>query len=187
MSLDDIIKSIQENTAKEIAKIKEQGQEKQAYIKADFEEKVDKRKKELLKEFQIEADRKVSQADFEAKSLINSKVLKAKQDMIEEVYKQALSQLSSLSDADVQKLLVKLIKSLPKLDKGEIIPASGSEAAVKKAASTTKTTYTVSNDTCKGKGGFKFVSAGLEINNTFEAVINNLKEQTETEVANTLF
>jgi len=187
MSLDDILKSISDSADQEVAEIKKQGQEQLAKIKAEYETKLAKRKKQLLAQIQTEADRKVSQASFEVKSIVNNKILTKKREILSNIYKQALDRLSQLSESDTQKLLVKLIKELPQLPQGEIIPVQGQEEIVAKAAQAARSSYPVSNQTVEGKGGFIFVANGLTINNTYQEIIKNLKEQTETEITNILF
>ena len=45
----------------------------------------------------------------------------------------------------------------------------------------------LSNETRDIKGGFILEKNGIEVNNTFEALVNSLKEDLEYEVANVLF
>ena len=187
MSLSDIIKSINQSAEDEVAILHKQNQEAISNVQVEYQKKLSEAKTKLLKQAQIAADRKVSQANFEAKFAVVNHVLKQKRDLLTEIYNIALKRLASASKSDYEKLMVKLIKQLPQLSQGEIIPAKNDEAVIKKAVDIAKSSYIFSPQTTDSLGGFIFVSEGLEINNTLENVINNLKEQTETEVTKILF
>lgn len=187
MALADILSAIDQKTDDEIAEIRKRGQEKAGAMKAEYEKKLHDEKEEILKSLKAKADRKISQLGFQVKSRAKSKVLKKKRQIIDEVFKQALDDLASLDEAGVKKILVNLIKALPEVDEGEIIPAKGSETAVQAAASEAGTKYKVSSDAAAGKGGFVFKSEGLIIDDTWDQLIARQKDSLETEIANVLF
>ena len=187
MALTDILSAIDQKTDDEVTKIVKEGQEKANALQADYEKKLHDKKEEILKNLKATADRKVSQASFQVQSQVSGKILTKKREVIDEVFKQALDKLSSLNDAATKKILVNLIKALPKIEEGEIVPAKGVESAVKAAASEAGTKYKVSSDTTKGKGGFVFKSDGLIIDNTWEQIVDRQQDLLETDIANILF
>ena len=187
MALSNILSAIDSKTDEDIAKITKQGQEKASTVKAEFDKKLHDKKEDILKKLKATADRKVSQASFQVQSQVNGKILKKKREVIDQVFQKSLEKLSSLNEADAKKILVKLIKSLPEVTDGKIIPVVDSESAVKSAAKEADTKYEISSKAIKGKGGFIFQSAGLTIDNTWEQLIARQQDLLETEVANILF
>ena len=161
MALPDILSAIDQKTDKELAQIEKDFKEKEAALKTEYEKKLHDRKEQILKNLKAKADRKVSQANFQVQSQVNSKVLIKKREIIEEVFKKALENLKSLDNADALKLLVKLFKALPEVEEGEIIPEKNSSTVIKEAVTKSGIKYEVSSESISGNGGFIFKSAGI--------------------------
>ncbi|MBU0670741.1 MAG: V-type ATP synthase subunit E [Patescibacteria group bacterium] len=187
MALSNILSAIDEKTSNEIATIKKEEASKQAALKAEYDKKLHAKKEEILKKIKAATDRKVSQAGFQVQSQISGKVLAKKREIIDSVFDKVLEKLSSLSDDDAKKLLVKLIKNLPEVESGEIVPVKGSESTVKTAVQEAGVKYDVSSETTEGKGGFIFKSEGLVIDNSWDTLAMGQKDTFESEIANTIF
>jgi len=187
MSSKDIIQSIQKKADKEIEDQKQTFDSKKSELEKAYTEKISKKKEQLLKDIQLKVDKKVSQARFQASFLLNSKLLKKKQEIIAQVYQKSLDRLAEADEEKQTAMISKLIKSLPRLEKGKIIPSKESESVIRKVLQDTDLNYEVSDQVVDSKGGFVFESGGLTIDNTLESIVKALKEQTETEVSSILF
>ncbi|MFH1537195.1 MAG: V-type ATP synthase subunit E [Patescibacteria group bacterium] len=187
MALTDILSAIDLKTEEEISQVNKEHETRATKIKGEYEEKLHQKKEELLREIKTTAERKVSQASFQVKSQVVAKVLRQKREIINQVFDKVLEKISNFDEANSQKLLLKLINDLPKIENGEIVPTTGSEENVKKALNNANTNFTIGNETAKGKGGFVFKAEGLVIDNTWEKLVEREKDNLETEIANILF
>lgn len=185
MGLDDIIKSIAKDTEQEIDSLNKETAEQSKKIEAEHATKLKQEKARLLKNLETEAQRKVSQARFQVRSLAKSKVLKKKQELLADVYTKTLAAFGELSEKDYHQILENQLKALPSLEAGEIKASAKDKSAVNKIADKLKLKYKVSEADLKG--GFIFEAEGLIIDNTLEAIMQRLQDQTETEVAQIIF
>ncbi|MGG7076780.1 V-type ATP synthase subunit E [Clostridium sardiniense] len=179
---DSILKAANEEKAKIIAK-------KEAIAKSEEEVMVEKAKMEA----KTRHERIVSSAELKAR---NEK-LAAKQSVIDSVFEQSIEELCKMSDDDMKKFIKDMIlssdiagdekiilneKGKSVLD-GTLLVQINSELKSKGK----KGELTISNEVRSFKGGFILEKDGIEINNTFEELVNSSRDDLEFEVANVLF
>lgn len=186
MALDNIKKSILDDAQAQITTLDSETKQRIDEINAVWSKKINSRKSEIIASAQKKTDQKVMQMEFKLQAQSQAKVLEAKQQLIDTVYKTAYKQLSDLNDNDYVKLLSNLIKELPG-DAGILISVENKESQLKKALKESGKKFDVSKETVRGSGGFVFKSDDIEINQTFQTLINQAKDSTLTEIARILF
>lgn len=144
-------------------------------------------------EAQTRKERVISGAELKAR---NEK-LKAKQAIIEEVFNKSVDELCKLSDAEYKTFIKESILTLgiagdEKLilnEKGKSLVDNTLLVDINKELTSKgkKGLLTISTEVGNFKGGFILEKGGIEINNTFEALVSSLKDELEFEVANELF
>lgn len=186
MSLEDIKNSIGQNTQNQIKEIEAEGQKKIDEINHLWSQKLESKKLEIIKMAQRKADQKVQKTEFGLQAQIQSEILNKKQDLINQAYKVALKKLADLDDAQYITLMEKLINRLPD-DHGEIISVKDKESLLKKALKNSHKKITLSENTCKGQGGFLYQSKNIDMDFTFDRLIDDAKKQTILDITNILF
>lgn len=186
MALDDIKKAILTEAQNTADQHKRNAQQKIEAIQKEWGKKIDERKQEIIATTRRKANQKIQQTQFKIQAQAQSQILDQKQQMISKVYKLALDKLAELDDAKYVELMEKLISDLPQGD-GSLISVKGKEDLLKKALKKTGRKYEILSETINGKGGFIFKSKQIEANQTFNALVNNAKEQTFLAVTDKLF
>lgn len=148
-------------------------------------------KNELAKsenDAEILKQRKVSAAQLQAKKML----LSAKQESINKSFQQAHNKLTQLPEEKyVNFIIEEIMKS--SVSEGELIlnekdKKNIGEKIVKLISEKIKTNKIVLSDkTIDASGGFVLKSGNIEINSTFETIINSIKEELTFEVANVIF
>lgn len=125
---------------------------------------------------------------------VRNEKLKAKQEVISEVFEESIEVLCSLSEKDFINFVENSIlnshiageqKIILNNEGGKII--SDSVLAEINKELKTKAHIIVSDEIRNFKGGFILEKDGIEINNTFEALMESLKDDLSLEVARELF
>jgi len=142
------------------------------------------------REAQARKERIISGAELSAR---NEK-LAAKQKVINEVFEKSLEELCKISDSELKEFVVNTvlnsnISGTQNLILNELGTKVVDESVVsqinEKLGSHAK--LVLSNKTRQFKGGFILEKDGIEINNTFEALISSIKDDLGLEVAQVLF
>ncbi|MDQ0148503.1 V-type ATP synthase subunit E [Eubacterium multiforme] len=171
--------------------------EEKAKIIAKKESIAESEKLAMIEKANIEAktrhERIVSSAELKAR---NEK-LAAKQVVIDSVFEKSVDELCSMSDEEMKNFMKNVIvnsditgdeniilneKGKSILD-GKLLEEINSELKSKGK----KSDLTISNEVRNFKGGFILEKDGIEINNTFEDLVNSLRDDLEFEVAKVLF
>ena len=187
------------------SKILKDAEERKESILASGEEEKEKilsKKLAKAKELQEEI---INKATAEAKSkkerILSSASLKVrndkllvKQEIIKEVFEKSIERLSSISGKELLDFIRESILSLGEIGEQtmtlnktgmdivdltfmyELNQALGEKGNIK-----------LSQEVGNFKGGFILEKDGIQINNTFEALVNSLKDELEFEVARALF
>lgn len=187
------------------SKILKDAEDKKAVILADAENEKNKIlskkqdeasavEKTMLEKAEREAasrkDRIISGAELHAR---NEK-LEAKQKVIKEVFETSVKELSNCSAEDLKGFIKEVILNTKIEGTQNLILNEAGKKAVDEAfveeinkALGKKAVIKLSDETGKFEGGFILEQNGIEINNTFEALVSSLKDDLSLEVARVLF
>ncbi|MEG1002559.1 V-type ATP synthase subunit E [Clostridium sp.] len=177
-----ILKEANEEKAKIVSK-------KEAIAQSEEATMVEKAKSEA----KTAKERVVSGAELKAR---NEK-LTAKQAIIDKIFKDSIEELCKMSDEDMKNFIknkivnadiigdetILLNEKGSKLVNGELLKEINSELSAKGK----KGELTISKEIRDFKGGFILEKGGIEINNTFEDLVNSERDDLEFEVAKVLF
>ncbi len=151
----------------------------------------------MLEKAKIEAktrqERIVSSAELKAR---NEK-LKAKQEVIDSVFEKSINELCSMSDEDLKNFIKNMIINSDITGDENIILNEKGKSVVDNSLLNTinselkekgkKGELTISDEVRTFRGGFILEKDGIEINNTFEDLVNSSRDDLEFEVAQVLF
>ncbi|MBU1164308.1 hypothetical protein KKA15_01965 [Patescibacteria group bacterium] len=186
MALDDIKKAILDEAKREAEKAKTEGKKEVDKVIKRWSDRVEEKVQDIIITANKKADQKIQQAQLKIKASNQTEILKKKQKIINTIYDQVLGKLKNLSEKEYISLMQKLISKLPDVG-GEIISVKGKTKQLEKVLIAAGREYHVSEDTVSGTGGFIFKSEKVDINSTFEALVENLRASSEVEVAKILF
>lgn len=140
------------------------------------------------KEAESLQSRKESAAELQKRKMM----LSAKQDAIKKSFNAALEKLRNMPEDEYLNLLVNEIVRIPNCagtivlnqrDKNNIgeklVKAVNERLKAEKIA--------LSNNTIESSGGFVLKNGAIEINSTFETILDSMKDELTNEVANALF
>lgn len=186
MSLDAILQKIKTDAETEIKQIQKDGQKRLSEsakekkrellsLQRDFEEKLAKKKEKFLESAR-------NDADFRAKN----EILKKKQELIAEIYEKTAKKIIN-SPEYYSALMVSLIEKLPKNADGQIYCAKKDESLIKNILKKQGFSREVKNEKFEDAGGFIFKTKFMEIDNTLNALIKQIKEKTLVEIGKILF
>jgi len=133
------------------------------------------------------AEKKMEQKKFKVKSEMNSQILQTKKQIMDEVFVKSVSTLASLGIDEQRKILEFLIKFLPKVKDGKINATKNSLVLIKDICKSIGSDFEITTDKVDGEGGFIFISPKLEINDLYKTLVDLVREDVETKVAEILF
>ena len=152
---------------------------------------------EILEKAKIEAISQKERVISSSKLIARNEKLRAKQEIIEQVFKKSIISLCELNKEQYTSFIKNTIlelnidgdESLILNQQGKKIVDSSliDEINNKLLSKGKKGKITLSEQVGSFKGGFVLEKDGIEINNTFEALVNSLKEELELQVAKELF
>lgn len=161
-------------------------------ITNEAKQKADDIINEAAEKAKIEANilkkRKVSAGELQERKMI----LGAKQEVVKKSFDIALEKLTTMPKEKYINYLVKEISNINNC-KGEIIlnevdKNNIGQELVKTVNEKLKANKVVlSSNTARTRGGFVLKNGDVEVNSTFETILNSIKEGLTFEVANTLF
>jgi V/A-type H+/Na+-transporting ATPase subunit E len=148
----------------------------------------------IVEKAEIEAvsrkERIISNANLKAR---NEK-LKAKQEVISEIFQSSIEALCKISEDDFKKFVKTSILNSNITGNQKIILNNEGKKIISEAELLeinkelkSKASVVLSKETGNFKGGFILEKDGIEINNTFEALVDSLKDDLSQEVARELF
>lgn len=188
-----ILKDAEERKEKILA----EANEKKANILSKKKKEAEKLEAEMIEKATREAETRKERVISGAELSARNKKLEAKQAIITDVFNMSIESLCNLKEDDYKSFIKNTILSLnidgdEKLilnDKVKNIVDNSFLAEINEALVKNNKLgkLTVSNETANYKGGFILEKNGIEINNTFEALVTSLREELEFEVAKELF
>lgn len=163
-------------------------------IIAKKEEEASAEEKVILERAEREAASRKERIISGAELSSRNKKLAAKQKVINSVFENSIEALCNLSDEELKNFVTNVIlNSGVEGNQNLILNESGAKVITievideinNKLAS--KARITLSNEKRNFKGGFILEKDGIEINNTFEALVNSIRDDLSLEVAQVLF
>ncbi|WP_312814351.1 V-type ATP synthase subunit E family protein [Sedimentibacter sp.] len=156
--------------------------------KIEAEEIMKQTSEKCTKDAESLKSRKVSAAELQARKMI----LGAKQEAIQKSFDLALEKLKSMPEDKYLNYLTEEIIKIP-ANEGIIILNQRDRdkigekliKAVNQRLNVQR--YKLSDNTINASGGFLLRSGNIEINNTFETLLNSIRDDLTSEVANALF
>lgn len=188
MALKDIINTICDEAKKKAKIIKDEVAKKIKELEEEYKAKAKEEEEKVLDEAKRDEERILDEAKFEARLSAKNTLLAKKQELIDKVFEVALDKLATLSEDKYSKLLVSLLKQSSELEgRVEVVPVKGKEKITEEAIKGVKRDFVLSTQTTDKKGGFILRSEDIEIDNTFEALFKERREELETKIAQLLF
>jgi len=185
MALSDIIKTLENQAQAQIQEIRAEHDKTQREIAEDFAARIAGARERLLATAEREAHKAADMEVFARQSELKNEVLRRRRQLLDQVYDQALHELSKVSDAEYESLLTRLLNNLPA--DGIIVPARGREDITKRALAKMHGKTILADHSINAVGGFVWQSEKVNIDNTFEQLIRDLRSSSEIEVAKVLF
>lgn len=150
----------------------------------------------LIEKANLEAKTRSERVLSNAQLQVRNMKLEAKQEVLDRVFSETVEKLSNISNEQYLKFVKDSIISLPIDGDEEIIVGMNNNAVtpnfilelnneLKKAGKLGALKF--SSEKRDIKGGFILAKAGIEINNTFEALVMSYRDELEAEVARVLF
>lgn len=135
-------------------------------------------------------ERIISGAELQARN----ESLEAKQKVISEVFELTVEALCNAGNDDLKEFVKETILNIDVSGKQNLILNDAGKKVISEELITEinkelgeKASITLSEETGNFKGGFILEKDGIEINNTFEALVTSLKDDLSLEVAKVLF
>jgi len=154
-------------------------------------------KVQMLEKSKIEAITVKQRIISNAQLAVRNENIVAKQKMIDKVFVEALEKLVSIKDEEYLELLKNYLLSMPIVGNEEIILPGKyinlvteeylSEINIALIALGKIGEIKVSSEVRDIKSGFIVIKNGIEINNTFESLVNSLRDELESEIVKELF
>lgn len=141
-----------------------------------------------VKEAESLKSRKISAAELQGRKMM----LSAKQEAIRKSFQKALEKLKSMPEEEYIDFLTNQITKVPYADGMIILNKSDrekiGEKLIKSVNDKSKSDkFSLSSETSNSTGGFIFRSGSVEVNSTFETILDSVKDELTNEVANALF
>ena len=154
--------------------------EAEALIKSEAEK--------ALKDAESLKSRKVSAAELQGRKML----LTAKQEAINKSFNVSLEKLRSMQSEEYINLLANQIVTIPNCEGTIVLNELDREKIGEKLINSVneklnEKKVTLSNKTQKSSGGFILKRGNIEINSTFEAILNSMKDELTGEIASALF
>jgi len=170
------------------------GEEEKEKILSKKLAKAKELQEEIIKKAKVEAKSKKERILSSASLKVRNDKLSAKQEVIKEVFEKSIEKLSSISGNELLDFVRESILSLEEIGEQTMILNKNGMDVVDltfmyelNQALGEKGNIKLSQEVGNFKGGFILEKDGIQINNTFEALVSSLKDELEFEVARALF
>lgn len=170
------------------------GEEEKEKILSKKLAKAKELQEEIIKKATAEAKSKKERILSSASLKVRNDKLLAKQEVIKEVFEKSIEKLSSISGNELLDFVRESILSLGEIGEQTMTLNKNGMDVVDltfmyelNQALGEKGNIKLSQEVGNFKGGFILEKDGIQINNTFEALVSSLKDELEFEVARALF
>lgn len=148
--------------------------------------------KEILDKAEIEAKSKKERVISSAKLKVRNDKLAAKQQVINEIFESSIDKLVTLSKEEFLGFVRDRILSMDLSGKQTLVLNKDGlkfidQSFIEDLNGKIKAEIILSETVGNFKGGFVLKNNGIEINNTYEALVSSLRDELEFEVAKVLF
>jgi V/A-type H+-transporting ATPase subunit E len=189
-------KIIEDANIKAESMLKEAADNKKLMIENKIKE-AEGLKTQMLEKANIEAKTEKQRIISNAQLTVRDEKLVSKQKMIDKVFTMALEKLSKINESEYLELVKRYLLSMPisgnediiipgkytDLVNGEYLSQINTELKAKGKMGEIK----LSSDARNITSGFIVLKNGIEINNTFESLVNSLRAELEPEIVEQLF
>lgn len=188
MSLETIKKKILEEADGEKKKILDEGHSKAEKIKKEVEKKIEVLRQKFQEEVEKLQKEALERIRNQTESQARNNILEKKQELISEVFKQALVKLSQESRKERERLLDKFLEDARKdLTGGCVISSTKRDREILQKLVDKYKGFKLDEKAAEGQGGFVVSSKEIEQDYTYDNVILEARERLESEVAKILF
>jgi len=187
MALSDILEEIKKETESKMDALQKEHDKKLKAIDEEFTTKTKEAEEEMDEQVKANSAKVLNKMTTHAKMEAKNKLLKEKRELLEGIFEAALEQL--IKSDNYKEMITHLLKH-SKLhgEDIEVLPAHGKEEVTRAALSESGSQYRMAEKSADIKGGFILKSKKIEIDNSFESILNQqLKSDLELEIAKSLF
>lgn len=170
------------------------GEEEKEKILSKKLAKAKELEEEIIKKAKAEAKSKKERILSSASLKVRNDKLSAKQEVVKEVFEKSIEKLSSISGNELLTFIRESILSLGEIGEQTMILNKDGMDIVDltfmyelNQSLGEKGNIKLSQEVGNFKGGFILEKDGIQINNTFEALVSSLRDELEFEVARALF
>ena len=187
MALADILSKINKETLEKIAALEKEFNEKKKKLEEDNEKEQKKIDENMHQKVEEKSKQIIEKAESLAEREAKNRLLEAKRTVIDEALEEAIEKLAKSDKYEA--MLADMLKKISLDDDNTVvIPAKGKEDATAKAIKSSGKKYFLSEKNGQFKGGFIVKTEKIEIDNSFETIINEqLREELEIKLHKTLF
>jgi len=196
-NLENLTSKIIEDANKEAEELLSEAKKEENKIVDEKVKKGNKAKEQIIEKSKREAKTKAERIISNTHLKIRNNKLEAKQEMINKVFDEAVIKLQNLSKDEYLDFVKSSILSLDIEGDEEIIISPNDKDKMdvnfmltlnnKLKAKGKKGLLKISNENRNIKGGFILYKNGIEINNSFEALVDSLRDELEQEIIEALF
>lgn len=192
-----IIRHILDDAESKAAEIRDAAAMKSREIEEQAQKEARRRQDQILQQARSEGAERKRRIFGAARLDARKQKLAAKQELIAEAFRRSLEMLCSLDEAGYSAVMRSMLLAAAETGEEKVILSAGDRdrlpdsfwqdlnAALVKAGK--KGDLTPADETRKIQGGFILQSGGVEINCSFEALLEAQREELEPEVAGILF
>lgn len=166
------LNELEAELTKKLAELNEQHEKRKEGLKEDYRTRIDKKAASIEKKTQ-------AQTNMERKTLI----LAAKREVLNNTFNEAVKEL--VNSKEYTGMLTKMLESIT-LENATVIAAKGKKPETINALKAAKKDYKITGEG-SFTGGCVVVGGDLEIDLSFETLVNDLRGELETDIAQKLF
>lgn len=188
MALKDITNEILDEARKKAERIAKEGEGELVKIAAAKDEEIIRAVGAVNQKAKIEINRLREQAEFRIRTIKKNAVLRAKQDMVDRVFKLVKERLAKLNGDNFVKLAKIILKKSPKVEDAKVVASKSKKNLVVKALRESGLRYKIAKECLPaGQEGFILKSDVIEVNNTIASLVDGRREDLGMGVAQALF
>lgn len=172
----DRLKQIKKEFDEKKAKLEEENKKKQKMIDEEMHNKIDEKSKKIIEKAENLAEREKK-----------NQLLVAKREIIDKALHEAIEKLSK--SENYEEIITEMLKRTSLESENTVVmPAKGKEEETRNAIKNSEKGYFLSDKSISIKGGFILKTDKIEIDNSFETIINDqLRSALEIKLHKLLF